>query len=75
MAINRIRKQSTPAPNGVGSVGAVTAKDGSQISTGASTPGLLTTAGLRLEAGSTLVVPPGATARVAASGNIIMTLP
>jgi fibronectin-binding autotransporter adhesin len=41
---------------GVGSVGAVTAKDGSQISTGTSTPGLLTTAGLRLEAGSTLVV-------------------
>jgi MYXO-CTERM domain-containing protein len=41
---------------GTGSVGAVTAKGGSQISTGASTPGLLTTAGLALEAGSTLKV-------------------
>jgi len=42
--------------SGVGSVGAVTAKNGSEITTGASTPGLLTTAGLRLESGATLLV-------------------
>ena len=42
--------------SGVGSVGAVTAKTGSEITTGAATPGLLTTAGLRLESGATLMV-------------------
>ena len=42
--------------SGVGSVGSVTAKNGSQITTGAATPGLLTTAGLRLESGATLMV-------------------
>ena len=42
--------------SGVGSVGAVTAKNGSEITTGAATPGLLTTAGLRLESGATLMV-------------------
>lgn len=41
---------------GVGSVGSVTAKGGSQISTGATTPGLLTTAGLRLETGSSFTM-------------------
>jgi MYXO-CTERM domain-containing protein len=42
--------------SGVGSVGSVTAKTGSEITTGAATPGLLTTAGLRLESGATLLV-------------------